>query len=195
VGTSIEAFFNQPRQKHYTIHYYVKNRPKLYRELFKFAFVRNPWTKVVNHYRWRQERKYRSWNLDGPLGVPFPVWLDDFYKTFKRNKGKTDIYPTHLASHLNPYGTNLIPQVNWISNQDGKLLVDFVGRFERLQQDFNTVCSRLKLKRTKLPWLNQTRHKPYHEYYNKERINMVADIYAKDIEYFDFHFNKGITLL
>lgn len=194
-GTSIEAFFNQPRQKHYTIHHYLKN-PEC-QDMFKFTFVRNPWTKVVNHYRWRQEKKYKNWNLDGPLGVTFPVWLQHLYDTFKINKDKTDIYPSKVrdAHHLKPYGMNLIPQLNWISNQKGDLLVDFIGRFERLQQDFNLVCSKLGIKKTRLPWINKTEHKPYHEYYNQERIEMVAEIYSKDIEYFGFQFNKGVTLL
>ena len=56
--------------------------------------------------------------------------------------------------------------------------VDFVGRFENFQEDFNTVCSRIGISQLKLPHNNKTKHKHYAQYYNNKAREMVAQEYA-----------------
>lgn len=95
-------------------------------------------------------------------------------------------------------------------DRQGNLLVDFVGRFESLQQDFDRVCERLDIKESRLPHRNpsnkksrdlkrklknmlfmngENRHHGLTDFYDDETRDAVADYYRKDIETFGYQFN------
>jgi hypothetical protein len=127
---------------------------------FKFAFVRNPWDRVVSMYC------YRLHNRELPDKLSFRQFV------MKRNE-----YPFGLYRE----------QVNFLENQKGELAVDFIGRFENLQEDWDTVQSRIGLKR-KLGHLKRTSHNHYKTYYNQELIDEVAKIYPRDIADLGYEF-------
>lgn len=72
---------------------------------------------------------------------------------------------------------------------DGRPFADFIGRFENLQADFDRLCDRLALPLQRLPHASKTRHEHYSRYYDAALMNDVAEIYAKDIELFDYRFD------
>ncbi len=68
--------------------------------------------------------------------------------------------------------------------------IDFIGRFENLEEDFQYICEKIGLSNIKLPHENITRHKHYTKYYNNETREIVAEIYAKDIKNFGYNFDS-----
>ena len=80
-----------------------------------------------------------------------------------------------------------MPQVKWISDESGNTMVDFVGHFENLREDFQAVCERLGVD-TSLPHVKPSDHKPYREYYSDESRKIITDVFREDLEAFDYEF-------
>ena len=83
---------------------------------------------------------------------------------------------------------NFIPQIEWLTDPSGKILVDFIGKFENLETDFKYICKKININEVKLPHKNKTIRKNYREYYNENTKNIIADWYKKDIDYFKYKF-------
>ena len=138
---------------------------------YKFTFVRNPWDKAVSEYHW-----YQRYNAP----ITFKDWV----------KGLSARLKTSKNLHVLEIGHN-VPQYKYIYDKNGNLLVDFVGRFESLQSDFDKVCKKLGIKDSSLPNIEATAsqdRKPYKEYYDIETIGIIANVYKKDIELFNYEF-------
>lgn len=84
-----------------------------------------------------------------------------------------------------PNGT--VPQSS-IFDDEGRRLVDFVGRFERLQEDFDAACDLAGIPRRKLPRTNDSRGLPMAELYDHASRSIVERLYAPDIERFGYSF-------
>ena len=79
--------------------------------------------------------------------------------------------------------------LSWMTDDEGNVLMDFVGRFEKLQEDFDYVCDQIKIPKQELPHHVKTEDRlHYTEYYNQETQQIIADNYANDIKYFNYEF-------
>ena len=165
-STSIRSIIGQPETPHLDIRQ-IKNeiKPEEFDTYFKFGFVRNPWDRAVSLYNRKEgvQLKHKISFAD------FARWHD--YAT------DTCIHPTRKKY-----------QLDFFTNSAGELLVDFIGKFENLQEDFSSICDKIGIPRQELPHENKTNHKHYTEYYDDETREIVAQKYAKDIEYFGYEF-------
>jgi hypothetical protein len=66
----------------------------------------------------------------------------------------------------------------------GELMVDFVGHFETLEKDWNSLREKFEL--PPLPHQNKSRHADYREAYTPELAAIAAKRYARDIELFGY---------
>lgn len=92
-----------------------------YDDYFKFTFVRNPYTRLLSEYYWRENKKYASPEDFDP--VIFDRWTDAWL---------SDLNDSHKE-----------PQVNYIDPS-----LDFIGRFEQIEVDFAKVLLLLTKKQT-----------------------------------------------
>lgn len=133
---------------------------------FKFTFVRNPWDKVISE-----------------------CFCPHIQLIFKSCPTITDkIKMVCEWAEKDGYGGHCRPQSDFI--QDKNLKMNFIGKFENLHQDFQSVCTHLGLVPPTLPHLGKTRHKPYWEYYDNETREIVREKYAQDIQDFNYKFGE-----
>ena len=68
--------------------------------------------------------------------------------------------------------------------------VDFIIRFERLNENFKKVCELIDIPYIKLPHRNKSVRKHYSHYYNEELIELVKNKYKEEIEFGNYAFEK-----
>jgi hypothetical protein len=141
-------------------------------DYFKFAFVRNPWDRTVS-----------CWKKNAPGYKSFSSFLDALPYLDSPRKSKMGRKRRGVIWHS-------LPQLDHICDAKGKLIVDYVGRFENLQEDLGIVCDKLGIAEKKLPHCNKSKHKPYWEYYTDSRRRFVYELYKREIEYFGYKFGE-----
>ena len=94
-----------------------------------------------------------------------------------RQQYNTDIGFTEWCRNIGAYTWRIrYPQARWL---DG-LTVDFVGRFEILQRDFDRLCVLLSVPQSNLPHLNQSEHGARQDHYTDEARAIIRAHYARD---------------
>jgi chondroitin 4-sulfotransferase 11 len=146
-----------------------------WKDYFKFSIARNPWDLMISHFMWTKRGKSGSTNLT-------PRVLRDFILDIP-----SSIKPLKFLDK-NSKSTWKCDQHSFLYSPEGEPEMDFVGRFENLQLDFNIVCDKIGIPPRQLPHANKSEHKHYTEYYDDEARQIVAEKYAKDIEYFGYEF-------
>lgn len=135
---------------------------------FKFSVVRNPWDRVVSMYRY--------------LGHVRKTDFSDFVFNRLYEKLWREMY------------WFVRPQADFIYDQQGRLLIDHVIRFESLEENFTNVLEQLGLSGCKLPRVNSSSDRsgkanpPYQAYYKPETKLWVSELYRTDIERFGYRF-------
>jgi hypothetical protein len=145
---------------------------------FRFSFVRNPWDRLVSMWSYSRKR-----NIQPAASVSFEYYI-------KHQEAILAGAPERYLSNSQRKINVLYPQYFYISDWWGNNVMDFVGRFENLQNDFDTICDKIGIPRRIIPQKNSSNHKHYTEYYNTETREIVAKKYAKDIEYFGYKFGE-----
>lgn len=131
---------------------------------FKFAFVRNPWDKAVSQYAYMKKRP----DLRTFLGME----EDDSFKRY--------LELTKLRKHV-----QWEAQWMFLFDDDGKQLVDYIGRFEHLAEDAAKVFDILGIQ-AEVPHLNVSGRSAMETYYDSESAAMVAEMYRADIDLFGY---------
>ena len=120
---------------------------------------------MVSRYFWDKHKKRHRYDN-------FNVWLQQHYSKWRRWK-KDEL---HLYTHVK-----------------GQYVLDFVGRYENLDHDFNLLCQKLKLPDNLTLGTNkqvQLNKQHYSYYYDEKSKLIVAKLFQKDIEYFNYTFEN-----
>ena len=79
---------------------------------------------------------------------------------------------------------------SFYTDVEGENKMDFIGKFEDLQSDFNILCEKLNLPIKTLQHTNKTEKEQYSSYYNNETRSIVEKYYEKEINIFDYKFHE-----
>jgi len=133
---------------------------------FKFTVVRNPWDRVVSLYLRREGIQ--------PSGH---ISFDEFVERIEYSSD-TCIHPSRHRY-----------QLDWLRDKDGEINIDYIARFENIEQHWQEIASRLGIEQA-LPHINrnETRVRHYTEFYNNNTRQKITDQFAIDIEYFSYSF-------
>lgn len=169
-GSSIERALGAPFQHLTALELRDDLGERRWDDRFSFGFVRNPWDRVVSHYHYRVKTNQTGL---GERTVPFEEWVIRAY-------GERD-----PAYYDRPQ--MFMPQYRWLGDQEGRQLVDFVGRFERLHEDFAEVCRRIGVEAS-LPHLKKSVRRDFRELYSAETRDLIARRFEGDIERYGYEF-------
>ena len=137
--------------------------PAKFAEYFKFAYVRNPFDRFISYCS---------------------------FITRERGGFKTDPQKVMRRVLANPPSEHVLfwPQNTFLVDGEGKLLTDYVGRVETMQQSFEFIASKIGVPAVQLDKVNATERSAYRDYYDQELIDGVAKLYADDLRLFEYDF-------
>ncbi|GAC22551.1 hypothetical protein GMES_0242 [Paraglaciecola mesophila KMM 241] len=143
-----------------------------FNQLFKFAFVRNPWDLQVSSYHHIQREK--------PALLKGINNFNEFI-TYKFDPQRPYIFHFDIATKL---------QSDHLIDLYGNIIVDYIGRYETLNEDFNAIGKRCGIKTLSLPHKRKAnnRQADYRHYYNDNSLEAVARHYQRDIELLNYQF-------
>ena len=135
----------------------------IFETYFKFGFVRNPWSWQVSLYRFM-------------LKTP-----SHHQHTFIKSLGSFEDYINWRVEN------EVRLQKDFFYDEAGNLLVDYVGKFENLQEDFEEICSKIGIKKS-LAHLNASSNNPFQflEYYTQHTLDLVENAYKEDLDTFNY---------
>jgi hypothetical protein len=156
------------------LHSTLKDYKSYYEEdinnFYIFSFVRNPWRRLVSHYEYLVKNGYNS-NCTEDDKLSF----SDFIQ----------VYDSNIVSY------NIKSYDEYLSDNQTEL--NFVGKLENINEDMKKVGLDIKLDLTDVLHMNATdlslrEHEDWHDYYNPWTKKKVYEIFAKDIEKYDYEF-------
>jgi chondroitin 4-sulfotransferase 11 len=140
---------------------------------FIFTFIRNPFERVVSSYAYLSKR----------IGV-VGTFEDFLYKRAVYQKKLTDPSLKKVVEIL----LDIRPCYDYLCDEHGRVLIDFIGRFEQLQQDFDLLRYMLHLDLSTLKHKNKSIHKQYKKYYNQQTREFVQKRFEMDLDHFKYSF-------
>lgn len=151
-----------------------------FKRCFKFSIVRNPWALLVTRYFFShadfepsESEKRRRGTTRKFHKLNFELWVTLYWLNSKRR----GIYPTQLDK---------------LTDLDGNLIVDYVGRLETFQESLDHICNCINIDRIEAPHVNGTgtNRVHYSQFYNSRTMKIARDIFKDDIEFFGFQFEQ-----
>jgi hypothetical protein len=127
--------------------------------------VRNPWDRIVS---W-----YKGISKDNLLKEKYGLNMNDSFEYFVKNwAGKK-----HLKQ-----------QMYWIRDFNGVVDLDYIIRFENLEEGFNEVKKCIGVDNIKLPHELKTKKDDYRKFYDDYTRDLVREIYKEEIVLFNYRF-------
>lgn len=140
--------------------------PQTWETFFSFAVIRNPWDRFISYVAFMMRHN--------------GLFERDPQAAMRRV----------LANPQNQSAVHYRPQSDFVTDEQGQIIVSALCRVERLHEDFAAVCKRVGLPPLALEQRNASVHRRYTEYYDPELREAVGALYGEDIARFGYRFGE-----
>lgn len=168
------ALFEGKRHGHLPLKYYELLCSEPLSKYFKLAFVRNPWARTLSAYNYLRQ---------GGVGKRDQRWTELV--------SKFDSFDHFVSSWLNEDNIykqiHFVPQRSFLEDKLGVVNIDYIGRYENLQEDFNELKERFELLRD-LPKIKTGSSVDYKKFYTQAAREKIGYLYKQDIDEFGYEF-------
>ncbi len=93
---------------------------------------------------------------------------------------------SHVLDHPPLQHILFAPQHIFVTDKNGALLADTVGRVEDMQASYDTIAARLGLPGAELERANSSQRGDYRAYYTPSLVERVTQLYQRDFELFGY---------
>lgn len=176
-GVSInKALFGNYGGGHKTVHVYKRIfGPVLFEKYFTFTFVRNPYPRLLSAYNFLKKGGFN--NRDA-------AWASENiseYHTF-------DEFIEQWLDENNIWSyIHFKPQYSFVCDIDLKPEVDFIGKVEKIDKDFDNVCKTLGVENNLSVYnKGESDHSNWKNSYTDSSLQKVAEVYQNDFEIFEY---------
>lgn len=196
-GTSVFNSLEMQISYHYTCAEYKQILGNKYSKYFKFCFVRNPFERFISLYNYaRMEESYYHSSID-PEKAKYGKHQD--YDLLKKAtlEEAVDLLLNNKLVHDN-FWNHWKPQADWVEDEQGNFIADYIGRVEDIRVDFQNICRILHLGSAKaLPFLNtsQANKKDYRNLINTATRQKLENYYKRDLDLFGYCFDTNYRFL
>ena len=136
-------------------------------EWFSSTIVRNPFSKVVSTWK----MFCNNCKIKGSL--------EDFLLQKNEFNFLTKPY----------YNIFTISQKEYLSNDKGEIMIDYIAKFENFQNDFYCLCKMLDIEHLPVSQQNQSYLLHYSNYYDDDTRSLVENLYKDDLQSFGYKFD------
>lgn len=180
-GTSIEKalsgkdWFNIHAPSKHLTHYTAKKiYAEYWDEYFKFTFVRNPWDRMVSMLKYG--------NFYGVKMNNNKICIKNYLRHFRNIEYDRRFFNLKQFEGFKQLDNSVYRNI--IGEE-----MNFIGRFENLQEDYNEICKKCNITESKLQLIeNSPERLKYYEYYDQESKDLIAKKYRLDIKMFNYEF-------
>ena len=148
---------------------------QIWDSIYKFSFVRNPWDRVLSFYHYRiKVKRIHDINIS--------------FREYVLQLGEANENTPGFMFQVTRYGA-----YNYLYDQNDNLLVDYVGKYETRENDLKVISE--KIGASMLGSLHVQKASPdnshYSNYYDDETIDVIYNLYRRDIEAFNYRFEEA----
>ena len=170
-------YINYENRVHGVLNYYKTSpyinkkmgmTPQKWDTYYKFCFIRDPYDKIIS-----------AWNHINRYSIPFKNYLNLINRC-------NDVEYMHM----------FMPQVRNIINQKGKVDINYIGKFENLEEDFQNILKNIGVKNIihdSGKQMNKREHNHFTEYYDQDTLDKVNLILKEDFSLLDYEMISDIT--
>jgi hypothetical protein len=150
-----------------------------YPHFYKFSFVRNPWERMVSWFA-MLTRHVRQVSKPGWNRYKFAAATSGF-ENFLNADAVKRVGKSHYSLAFN--------QLDYLMDTAGNLLVDDVFRLENFTSDCQLMAARCGFVLPRVFHTHKIQHAHYSTYYTPSTKQLIADRFARDIDYLGYRFD------